>query len=152
MLISDWSSDVCSSDLTTMHIETFMMKGGAELHDTLYYTHHGPVVYHEESETNYSSRVPVGYAMRWAANETDGADVLTFHYLNRAADYDDYRTALTYFTAPAQHFVFSSHDGDIAITSNGNLTLKWKGQGKYLLDGTLRSEERRVGNGCGDKG
>src|SRR3546814_6391994 len=79
--------------------------------------------------------------MRWAANETDGADVLTFHYLNRAADYDDYRTALTYFTAPAQNFVFSSNDGDIAITSNRILPLKWKGQGKYLADGPLTAHD-----------
>ncbi|HWK59601.1 MAG TPA: penicillin acylase family protein [Parapedobacter sp.] len=126
---------------TTMHIETFHVKGGSELHDTLYYTHHGPVVYHKTSETAYTNRIPVGYAMRWITNETDGADVLTFHYLNRAQNYDDYRAALAYFTAPAQNFVFSSNGGDIAITSNGKLPLKWKGQGKYLLDGTLAAHD-----------
>lgn len=122
---------------TTMHIETFRLKGGAVLTDTLYYTHHGPVVYHEEKPTNYMKGVPAGYAMRWITNETDGADVLTFYYLNRAKNYEDYRKALTYFTAPAQNFIFSSNAGDIAITSNGKLPLKWEGQGKYLLDGTL---------------
>lgn len=126
---------------TAMHVESFTVKGHGELHDTLYYTHHGPIVYHKPAETGYTSRVPVGYAMRWAANEIDGADVLTFHYLNRAADYDDYRSALAYFTAPAQNFVFSSNGGDIAITSNGKLPLKWKGQGKYLLDGTLAAHD-----------
>ncbi len=126
---------------TTMHIETFAMKGGAALQDTLYYTHHGPVVYHKPADVSYASRAPVGYAMRWITNETDGADVLTFHYLNRAEDYDDYRAALAYFTAPAQNFVFSDNSGDIAITSNGKLPLKWKGQGKYLLDGTLAAHD-----------
>src|SRR5690606_13000085 len=81
------------------------------------------------------------YAMRWIANETDGADLLTFHYLNRATDYEDYRKALTYFTAPAQNFVFSSNEGDIAIVSNGKLPLKWKEQGKYLLDGTMAAHD-----------
>lgn len=79
--------------------------------------------------------------MRWISNETDGADVLTFYHLNRAKNYDDYREALSYFTAPAQNFVFSGNDGDIAITSNGKLPLKWKGQGKYLLDGTLAAHD-----------
>ncbi len=123
--------------LTTMHLETFKLKGGQMLQDTLYYTHHGPIVYHEAKSTNYSKNVPVGYAMRWMANETDGADILTFYHLNRATDYDDYRHALTYFTAPAQNFIFSDNKNDIAITSNGKLPVKWKGQGKYLLDGTL---------------
>src|SRR5690606_22091755 len=126
---------------TTQHVETYRVKGGATLRDTLYYTHHGPVVYHKPSEGAYTGRVPVGYAMRWVTNETDGADVLAFHYLSRAHSYADYRAALTYFTAPAQNFVFASNAGDIAITSNGKLPLKWKGQGKYLLDGTLAAHD-----------
>ena len=126
---------------TTMYVEDFKLKGGGVLHDTLYYTHHGPVVYHKPTEKAYTSRVPIGYAMRWVTNETDGADVLTLHYLNRAKDYDDYRTALAHFTAPAQNFAFASNDGDIAITSNGKLPLKWKGQGKYFLDGTLAAHD-----------
>lgn len=126
---------------TTPHIETYRMKGGSTVTDTLYYTHHGPVVYHEARSTHYSSNIPVGYAMRWVANEVDGADLLTFHYLNRATGYEDYRKALTYFTAPAQNFVFSSNGGDIAIISNGKLPLKWKEQGKYLLDGTLAAHD-----------
>jgi len=126
---------------TTPHIETYRIKGGSTVTDTLYYTHHGPIVYHEARPTNYSSNIPVGYAMRWVANEADGADLLTFHYLNRATGYEDYRKALTYFTAPAQNFVFSSNRGDIAIISNGKLPLKWKEQGKYLLDGTLAAHD-----------
>ncbi|MFC3197344.1 penicillin acylase family protein [Parapedobacter deserti] len=124
-----------------MHIETFPVKGGRKVSDTLYYTHHGPIVYHDAKSANYTSSIPVGYAMRWVTNETDGADVLTFYYLNRAENYDDYRKALSHFTAPAQNFVFSSNGNDIAITANGKLPLKWKGQGKYLLDGTLASHD-----------
>jgi penicillin amidase len=55
--------------------------------------------------------------------------------LNKANNYDDYRKALTYFTAPAQNFLFASIDNDIAITPNGYFPLKWKTQGKFLLDG-----------------
>lgn len=126
---------------TTRYIETYHMKDGSKVVDTLYYTHQGPIVYHREQSANYASNIPAGYAMRWVANETDGADLLTFHYLNRATNYDDYRKALTYFTAPAQNFVFASNEGDIAIVSNGKLPLKWKEQGKYLLDGTLAAHD-----------
>lgn len=123
----------------TLHTESFKVKGGKQLYDTVLYTHHGPVVYAESQAA--PNNVPVGYAMRWVTHETGGSDMLTFHYLNRAADYDDYRRALTYFVAPAQHFIFASNENDIAITSNGKLPLKWDGQGKYLLDGTLASHD-----------
>jgi len=126
---------------TTRYIETFKLKGSGTINDTLYYTHHGPVVYHVKAATNYASSIPAGYAMRWITNETDGADIRTFYHLNRAKNYDDYRKALNYFTAPAQNFIFSSNQDDIAITSNGKLPLKWKGQGKYLLDGTLATHD-----------
>ena len=125
---------------TTRYLETFRMKDGTEVLDTLYYTHQGPIVYHTEQAAN-DQDIPAGYAMRWVVNETDGADMLTFHYLNRAANYADYREALRYFTAPAQNFVFSSNDNDIAIVSNGKLPLKWKEQGKYLLDGTSAAQD-----------
>lgn len=123
----------------TRHVETFSLKDGGVIQDTLYYTHHGPIVYHNsQSNTN---GIPVGYAMQWVTNETDGSDMLTFHYLNRAENYNDYREALTYFVAPAQNFIFSSNENDIAITANGKLPLKWKGQGKFLLDGTKASHD-----------
>lgn len=117
----------------SMRLEVFKQKGMPDLVDTIYFTHHGPVVYHE---ADGREDFPQGHAMRWAANESQSTDLLTFHYLNRAKNYEDYRHALTKFTAPAQNFVFASNENDIAITSNGKLPLKWEGQGKFLLDGS----------------
>ncbi len=121
----------------TARIEVYHQKNGPDIVDTVYYTHHGPVVYEEKDENRYRRDFPVGYAMRWMGNDSEGADLLTFHYLNRGENYDDYRQALTYFTSPAQNFVFASNGDDIAITPNGKFPLKWKGQGRYLLDGAL---------------
>jgi penicillin G amidase len=121
---------------TTMRVEEFIIKGRPEsLKDTVYSTHHGPIVYNVASEKNFNKNTPVGHAMRWVAHE-DGADLLAFYYLNRAKNYDDYRKALTYYVAPAQNFIFASNQNDIAITPNGKLPLKWKEQGKFILDGS----------------
>ncbi len=121
---------------TTMRVEEFVIKGKPEvLKDTVYSTHHGPIVYNVASEKNFNKNTPVGHAMRWVAHE-EGADLLTFYYLNRAKNYDDYRKALTYYVAPAQNFIFASNQNDIAITPNGKLPLKWKEQGKFILDGS----------------
>lgn len=120
----------------TLYIEEFKLKSGKTIKDTLLYTHHGPVVYNVSKETNFGKNTPAGHAMRWIGNYSEGSDLLVFHYLNRAKNYDDYRKALTYYTAPAQNFVFASNQNDIAITPNGKLPLKWQEQGKYILDGS----------------
>lgn len=122
---------------TTMRIEEFVVKGRPEaLKDTIYSTHHGPIVYNAASDKNFNQNVPVGHAMRWVAHEKEGTDLMAFYYLNRAKNYDDYRKALTYYVAPAQNFVFASNQNDISITPNGKLPLKWKEQGKFIMDGS----------------
>lgn len=121
---------------TVKRVEKIEVKGQKAMLDTVYYTHHGPVVYLQKPEKfSRSNNVPTGNALRWIAHE-ESNEMLTFYYLNRGKNYADYRKALTYFTAPAQNFVFASADNDIAITANGKFPLKWKEQGKFILDGT----------------
>lgn len=124
---------------TTMRIEEIKVKKGTGIEivkDTVYYTHHGPVVY-STGQKALNPNIPVGCAMRWVTHEASGNDMLTFYYLNRAKTYDDYRKALTYYTAPAQNFIFASNQNDISITPNGKFPIKWKGQGKYIMDGSM---------------
>jgi penicillin amidase len=119
-------------------IEYIKISNGKTMTDTVLYTHHGPVVYtSEQKPENFSkiNNIPTGHALKWVAH-IGSNDVRTFISLNKAKNYDDYRKALTYFSAPAQNFVFASVENDIAITPNGYFPLKWKGQGKFLLDGT----------------
>ena len=118
-------------------IEVIKIRGQATEYDTVIYTHQGPVVYDDtlKKEKGYAQNVPVGNALRWIAHDPS-IDMVTFYYLNRAKNYNDYRKALTWFTAPAQNFIFASADNDIAITPNGKFPLKFKDQGKYILDGS----------------
>ncbi|MBL4675615.1 MAG: penicillin acylase family protein [Mucilaginibacter sp.] len=117
-------------------IETIKVRGGVDVIDTVLYTHHGPIVYdNADMQKKGRTNVPVGNALRWIAHD-ESDEFKTFYLLNRAANYADYRKALTYYTAPAQNFVFASVDNDIAITPNGKLPLKYKDQGKFILDGS----------------
>ncbi|RZK56594.1 MAG: penicillin acylase family protein [Pedobacter sp.] len=119
---------------TTQRLETIKIKGSADEIDTVYYTHQGPVVYFQKPNYGKANNVPVGNALRWIAHDKSN-ELLTFYYLNRGKNYTDYRKALTYYTAPAQNFIFASAENDIAITPNGKFPLKWKDQGKFILDG-----------------
>jgi len=121
---------------TTYQIEKIKIRGGDTEVDTVFYTHHGPVVYLQKpKDFSRSSNIPVGNALRWIAHEKSN-ELKTFYLLNRGRNYNDYRKALTYYTAPAQNFIFASADNDIAITANGKFPIKWKDQGKFILDGS----------------
>ena len=119
-------------------VEEIKVGSGNTILDTVYYTHQGPVVYiNQEKPASFgkAANIPTGHALRWVAHDASN-DTRTFYLLNRAKNYTDYRNALTYYSAPAQNFVFASVENDIAITPNGYFPLKWKNQGKFLLDGS----------------
>jgi len=121
---------------TTMRFEKIGVRGAATETDTVFYTHQGPVVYLEKpKEFSRSNNIPQGNALRWIAHDKSN-ELKTFYLLNRSKNYTDYRKALTFYTAPAQNFIFASVDNDIAITANGKFPLKWKDQGKFILDGS----------------
>jgi penicillin amidase len=117
-------------------IEVINIRGQKPLYDTVLYTHHGPVVYESTAQKPKGrENIPVGDALRWVAHD-ESDEFMTFYLLNRGKNYDDYRKALTYYTAPAQNFIFASNDKDIAITPNGRIPLKFRDQGKYIMDGS----------------
>ncbi len=120
---------------TTKRLEKIKVRGSADEIDTIYYTHQGPVVYLQKPSYGKAANIPVGNALRWIAHDKSN-ELMTFYHLNRGKNYADYRKALTFYTAPAQNFIFASADNDIAITPNGKYPLKWKNQGKFILDGT----------------
>jgi penicillin amidase len=122
---------------TTKKVEIIYIKGQKPLIDTVIYTHHGPVVYTSATQKPKEGRedIPVGDACRWIAHD-ESDEFKTFYLLNRGKNYDDYRKALTFYTAPAQNFIFADRDKDIAITPNGKFPLKYRDQGKYVLDGS----------------
>lgn len=117
---------------TNYRVEEILVRDGETYLDTVLYTHHGPVTY----DHNFLSDNPKsGYAMKWIGHE-GGNNQRPFLGLNRAKNYDDYVAAIKEYTAPAQNFVFASTEGDIALWIQGLFPNKWKGQGKFLMDGT----------------
>ena len=115
---------------TQPRVEQIQIRGGETLVDTVYYTHHGPVVQLFEDEKGHFA----GSAMRWIAHDPS-TELKAFLKLNRAEHYDDFVEALSYYDAPAQNFAFADMKGDIAIWHNGKFPLRWKGQGIFVSDG-----------------
>ncbi|TCK80715.1 penicillin acylase family protein [Albibacterium bauzanense] len=122
---------------TSQRVEEIKIRGEKSVLDTVYYTLQGPVSYaknQKPADFGMANNIPVDYALKWVAHLPSN-ELRTFYELNKAKDYEGYRKALVYFSAPAQNFVFADRQGDISITSNGLFPLKEKRQGKFLLDG-----------------
>lgn len=117
---------------TKVRVENIKVRGQKSIVDTILYTHHGPVTYDHNFKSNNEK---AGYAMAWVGH-IGGNNQRPFLELNKAKNYDDYLNAIKDFTAPAQNFVFASTEGDIALWIQGLFPNKWKGQGKFLMDGT----------------
>lgn len=117
---------------TTKRIEEIGIRGEETFMDTVIYTHHGPVSYDDTFKGNGQK---MGYAMQWTGH-LGGNNQRTLIELNGARNYDEYKNALVHFLAPAQNFIFSSREGDIALWIQGQFPNKWKGQGKFLMDGS----------------
>ena len=118
----------------TYRIEKIMVKDSIDYIDTVKYTSWGPVVYEDPKDPAY------GLAMRWLLHNTSSPEELeTFLNLNSATSFDDYYSATNKYLKPAQNIIFASNNGDIALRILGRMPLRTKGDGKFVMDGSLSS-------------
>jgi len=87
-------------------------------------TRHGPVVLHEG---------PQSFSMRWSAAEGFGFPLLR---LDRAQDWNEFRTALSDFWGPAQNFVYADRAGNIGYQAAGRVPIRPNFDGGVPVDGT----------------
>lgn len=101
--------------------------------DTIYYTIHGPIVINK----SFQGRHPElnNHALKWELHNPSN-EFLAFVKLNKASNYLEFKEAIKHYHCPIQNFTFASKDNTIAIHHQGNMAIKWPGQGKFILDGT----------------
>ncbi|HLU90358.1 MAG TPA: penicillin acylase family protein [Cyclobacteriaceae bacterium] len=116
---------------SSFRIEEIVVKNRAPFIDTVVYTHHGPVVYDRNFGQEHQH---VNFALKWTAHDGSN-EQRTFLELNKGKNHQDFIAALNHFTSPAQNFAFAGKGGDIAMKVQGKFPLKWKGQGKFVMDG-----------------
>ena len=127
---------------TTVREEKIKVRGGATVVDRVVFTHHGPVVRQKDEPPFINMNVPPDAALRWLAHDASN-ELLTLYALNRARNYADYVQALETWDCPAQNIVYADREGTIAIWHDGKFPLRWKGQGRYVLDGSDPADEWR---------
>jgi penicillin G amidase len=107
--------------------EIIKIKGGGQQTLKLRFTHRGPVI---SGLQNIHDAV---ISMHWAGY--DPSDELKAVYkLNRAANWEDFREAISNFRAISQNFVYADIDGNIGLNTGGGVAIR-KGSGNIIRNG-----------------
>ncbi|QEC66075.1 penicillin acylase family protein [Panacibacter ginsenosidivorans] len=118
---------------TTFRQEIIKIKGKPD--DTLQIpmTVWGPVMY----DTSFPDKLHTGkaYAVKWMAHE-ESDELKTFYQLNKAKNFEDYKSAINTYKCPGQNFAFATKNGDIALRQQGKFPAKWRRQGDFVMPGS----------------
>ena len=120
---------------THIQIEEIKIKNAPSVYDTVIFTHYGPVVYDRNYAGTRQNQMKENYALQWIAHQPS-LELLSIFKLNRAHNYEEYADAIADFASPAQNVAFASANGDIGLWIQGKFPAKWRGQGKFLMDGS----------------
>ena len=123
---------------TKIRAETIYIRDQEPIYDTVVYTHHGPVVYDRNFNEGLASSLNL--ARRWSGYYPSN-EPAALYYVNRARNYDDFRAAIAHLKTPSQNISFASASGDIAIYEQGHYPIKWRGQGKFVMDGSQSTND-----------
>jgi penicillin amidase len=107
--------------------EIIKIKGGDA--DTLQirYTHRGPVI------SGFRKIDDACLTMRWSGYDYSD-EIKAVFLLNRAANWDEFRNAISSFRSISQNFVYADVEGNIGLNTGGGIAIR-KGTGTSIRDG-----------------
>ncbi|GCE13389.1 penicillin acylase family protein [Tengunoibacter tsumagoiensis] len=141
-----WGITNAVSDVQDLYIERFNAQGQYEFQDhwedativresiivkdqakpvieEVYITRHGPIL--TTFTSTQQSELPL--ALRWTAFE-DCTLPAAIYLLNRATDWEQFKTALQQWDTPAQNFVYADRSGNIGYLMAGKIPIRARGQ------------------------
>ncbi len=159
-----WGATNVGPDVQDLYIETFDAEGK-------YKTPNGmaePVIRHEEikvrtnllkTDTETVSLDVVEtrngpiiledggrkYALKWTARDPKNNEFEAFYFLNRAKNWEEFKTALRTYGGSTQNFVYADVKGNIGWYAAGRIPIRKVGDGSVPYDGTTGDGEW-VGN------
>lgn len=83
-------------------------------------TRNGPIYFEEAGKR---------YALKWTAFDPQNTEFDAFYFLNRAKDWNDFRTALKRYGGAMQNFIYADVKGNIGWYAAGRIPLRRAGDG-----------------------
>ncbi len=131
-VIDMYVEDLATAQLST-RTETIKVAGGDDVTITVRTSKHGPILSDASADLRKLGGGK-GIAIRWTALDPGrtGDAVMA---LNKAANWQDFRTAASLFEVPAQNMIYADVDGNIGYQSPGKIPVRGKGDGRYFAPG-----------------
>ena len=89
-------------------------------------TRNGPVIVEEGGKK---------YSLKWTAQDPKNNDFAAFFFLNRAKNWDEFKSALATYRGATQNFVYADTKGNIGWHIAGAIPLRKTGDGSLPYDG-----------------
>jgi penicillin amidase len=118
--------------METRH-EVIRVKGKPDVQLDVKLTRHGPVVT-DVVATDLFANEKRTLALKWAAY-TDPVTV-PFFDIDTAQNWQEFRTALSHFSSPAQNVVYADIDGNIGYQAAGHIPIRKSGDGSLPVSGS----------------
>lgn len=107
--------------------EIIKVKGGREDTLSLSFTHRGPVI------SGFRDINDAVLTMRWSGyDESD--ELRAVYLLNRASNWEDFRSALSSFRSVSQNFAYADVEGNIGLNTGGGIPVR-EGYGSIIRNG-----------------
>ena len=95
-------------------------------------TRHGPIIFEADGKR---------YALQWTAFDPKRLTGDLNYALNRARNWDEFKTALQSFVAPTQNAVYADVNGHIGYHATGIVPIRKSGDGSLPYDGSTDAGE-----------
>jgi penicillin amidase len=107
--------------------EIINIKGGKQDSILIKYTHRGPII------SVFRNVKDASLSMRWSGYDNSD-EIRSVCLLNRAAGWDDFRSALNTFRSVSQNFAYADVEGNIGLNAGGGIAIR-KGNGTIIRNG-----------------
>jgi penicillin amidase len=107
--------------------EIIKIKGGEQDTLVLKFTHRGPII------SGFRKVTDASLSMRWTGYDTSD-EIRSVCLLNRAAGWDDFRSAINTFRSVSQNIVYADIEGNIGLNTGGGIPIR-KGNGAFIRNG-----------------
>ena len=107
--------------------EIIKIKGGKQDSIIIKYTHRGPII------SGFEDVKDASLSMRWSGYDYSD-ELRSVCLLNRASNWDDFRSAISTFRSASQNFVYADIEGNIGLNTGGGIAIR-KGNGTIIRNG-----------------
>ena len=107
--------------------EVIKIKGGKDTTMFIRFTHRGPVI------SGFENTGDAILTMRWSGYD-ESAEINGVYMLNRAGNFEEFRSALSHFRSISQNFAYADVDGNIGLNTGGGIPVR-RGAGTIIRDG-----------------